>query len=215
MSDASQPVELILPPRQIPELPSDRDGTVVGSPPWPQVQKWRRAERQRLVATRMALRQEERELRAGRIAAQLDRTIGRLRGRIIGVYWPFRGEPDLRLWCRQAAARGARLALPVVIRRGWPLEYRIWADGDRLERGVWGIPAPMRGPAVQPDIVIAPLVGVDRENYRLGYGGGFFDRTLAAMPRRPATIGVGYRECRLETIHPQAHDIPMETVLTA
>ena len=78
--------------------------------------------------------------------------------------------------------RGGRIALPVVIKKGWPLEFRIWGPGDPLERGVWNILVPSHGPAVQPDVVIAPVVGFDQANYRLGYGGGFFDRTLAAMP---------------------------------
>ena len=64
------------------------------------------------------------------------------------------------------------------------------------------------------DIVIAPGVGFDRDRYRLGYGGGFFDRTLAAMNRKPLVIGVGYAEARLETIYPQPHDIPMNVIVT-
>ncbi|WP_246671306.1 5-formyltetrahydrofolate cyclo-ligase [Mesorhizobium sp. 8] len=104
--------------------------------------------------------------------------------------------------------------LPVVIQKGWPLEYRIWSPGDPLEHGAANILSPARGPAVRPDIVIAPVVGFDTAHYRLGYGGGFFDRTLATMPRKPVVIGVGYREAEMATIHPQPHDIPMDVVLT-
>jgi 5,10-methenyltetrahydrofolate synthetase len=67
---------------------------------------------------------------------------------------------------------------------------------------------------VQPDVVIAPVVGFDDAHYRLGYGGGFFDRTLAIMPRKPLAIGVGYAEARIPTIHPQTHDIPMDVIVT-
>jgi 5,10-methenyltetrahydrofolate synthetase len=67
---------------------------------------------------------------------------------------------------------------------------------------------------VQPDIVIAPLVGFDRKGYRLGYGGGYFDRTLAALQPRPCAVGVGLEMMRLETIHPQPHDIPMALIVT-
>lgn len=181
---------------------------------WSDVSRWRKAERQRLIGGRLALTQADRQARSERIAHRLDLAVGRFAGRIVGTYWPFRGEPDLRNWGIRIIERGGRIALPVVIQEGWPLEYRIWAPGDPLERGVWNILAPSRGPAVQPDIVIAPVVGFDEQKYRLGYGGGFFDRTLAAMPRRPLAIGVGYAQSRIATIYPQPHDIAMDVVVT-
>ena len=110
--------------------------------------------------------------------------------------------------------RGGRIALPVVIGKDWPLEFRVWSPGEPLERGVWNILVPARGPAVQPDIVVAPAVGFDSENYRLGYGGGFFDRTLAAMAIKPMILGVGYADSKLATIYPQPHDIPMDAIIT-
>jgi 5-formyltetrahydrofolate cyclo-ligase len=95
-----------------------------------------------------------------------------------------------------------------------PLEFRAWQPGVRLESGVWGIPVPADGEVVWPDVLLVPLVGFDRLGYRLGYGGGFYDRTLAAMPRRPTTLGVGFALGAIETIHPQQHDIPMDAVIT-
>ena len=83
-----------------------------------------------------------------------------------------------------------------------------------MERGVWNILVPSRGPSVQPDVVIAPVVGFDEAKYRLGYGGGFFDRTLAALSKRPFVVGVGYAQSRIQTIYPQAHDIPMDLIVT-
>ncbi|MEP9397910.1 5-formyltetrahydrofolate cyclo-ligase [Mesorhizobium sp. KR2-14] len=182
---------------------------------WADVLRWRKAERQRLIDERMAVPAEERARRTETIAAGLTKAIGDPRHRLIGIYWPFKGEPDLRGWMNQTIAAGGRFALPVVIKSGWPLEFRAWAPGEPLERGVWNILVPANGPAVFPDVVIAPLVGFDGDNYRLGYGGGFFDRTLAAMPRKPLAIGVGYSQARLATIYPQPHDIPMDTVITA
>jgi 5,10-methenyltetrahydrofolate synthetase len=91
---------------------------------------------------------------------------------------------------------------------------RAYAPGDRLEKGVLNIPIPASGEPVSPDIVIAPIVGIDPGHYRLGYGGGFFDRTLAAMPFKPLVIGVGYELQRIATIYPQPHDIPMDRVVT-
>src|SRR5690606_24922582 len=104
---------------------------------------------------------------------------------------------------------------PVVVEKARPLVFRAYRPGDRLEKGVWNIPIPADGDPVIPDIVIAPLVGVDVRNYRLGYGGGFFDRTLAALPKRPLVIGVGYEMQRIATIHPQPHDIPMDRIVAA
>lgn len=181
---------------------------------WTDVSRWRQAERKRLIDERLALAPDERAARSERIAAGLDRTITRVAGRIVSVYWPFRGEPDLRNWSIRVIERGGRIALPVVIRKGWPLEFRIWAPGDPLERGVWNILVPSGGPAVVPDIVVAPVVGFDGANYRLGYGGGFFDRTLATLTKRPFVVGVGHAGAKLSTIYPQPHDIPMSAIVT-
>jgi 5,10-methenyltetrahydrofolate synthetase len=181
---------------------------------WTDVARWRAAERKRLIEARLAFDAQERQARSDRIAAKLDRIVGKLGGRIISSYWPFRGEPDLRNWSIRIIERGGRIALPVVIRKGWPLEFRIWSPGDPLERGALDILVPARGPSVQPDVALAPVVGFDAANYRLGYGGGFFDRTLAAMPRRAFVIGIGYAESRLTTIYPQPHDIAMDAIVT-
>ncbi len=214
MADEAIIAEHTAPPSLMHELASDSRDAQTPPDAWSEVSKWRRAERERLINERLALAPEERQVRSGRIASMLDLTIGKFSGRIVGTYWPFRGEPDLRNWGIRVIERGGRIALPVVIRKGWPLEYRIWTPGDPLERGVWNILVPSRGPAVQPDVVIAPVGGFDEAHYRLGYGGGFFDRTLAAMPRKPLTIGVGYAQTRIPTIHPQSHDIPMDVVVT-
>ena len=178
------------------------------------IRRWRKAERERLIAARLAVPADIRAAHGQAIAAKLDALLGDLSGRLVGLYWPFRGEPDLRNWGIRVVERGGRIALPVVIQKGWPLEYRIWSPGDPLERGVWNIHVPARGPAVQPDIVVAPVVGFDEAGHRLGYGGGFFDRTLAAMPRRPLKVGVGYALARIATIYPQPHDIPMDVIVT-
>ena len=216
MQDDPQPetAEYASPPCFMHELSPEYRAETARSDAWSDVSRWRRAERQRLIDERLALSPDDRQARSTRIASMLDLTIGKFSGRIVGTYWPFRGEPDLRNWGIRVIERGGRLALPVVIQKGWPLEYRIWGPGDPLERGVWNILVPSRGPAVQPDIVIAPVVGFDDANYRLGYGGGFFDRTLAIMPRKPLKIGVGYTQSRISTIYPQSHDIPMDVIVT-
>ncbi|HWK65254.1 MAG TPA: 5-formyltetrahydrofolate cyclo-ligase [Rhizobiaceae bacterium] len=214
MADDAETAEYASPPCFMHELAPDYCNAQSPSAEWTDVSRWRKAERKRLIDERLSLDSEERQIRSGRIASMLDLAIGKFSGRILGTYWPFRGEPDLRNWGIKVIERGGRIALPVVIQKGWPLEYRIWAPGDPLERGVWNILVPSHGPAVQPDIVIAPVVGFDDAHYRLGYGGGFFDRTLAIMPRKPLKIGIGYRQSRISTIYPQPHDIPMDVVIT-
>lgn len=173
------------------------------------VMAWRKTERQRLIEARMRLPQETREAASRAIARALEPLLEGAQS--IGFYWPFRGEPDLRPLMETLSARGAVCALPVVVEKGQPLIFRSWRQGEELERGVWNIPVPTRGEEVAPQILVAPVVGFDALNYRLGYGGGFYDRTLAARPAR--AIGVGYEIQRIETVHPQWHDVAMERVV--
>ena len=196
------------------------DPDYLGYPPEPDAQqrrdvaRWRKAERERLIALRLAVDPATRQEETGRIAQGLDGTIGEVAGRIVSAYWPFRGEPDLRRWLERIHARGGRCALPVVVGKARPLVFREWRPGAPLSRGVWNIPFPAEGQEVAPDIVIAPLVGFDRGGYRLGYGGGFFDRTLAAMAPKPLVLGVGSSRLAIPTIFPQPHDVPMDAIVT-
>lgn len=180
----------------------------------PDVRRWRKAERERLIAARLEIPASVRGDYAALIAAAVDKAIGDIEAKTVSLYWPFRGEPDLRPWLASVNARGGRTALPLVVAKGEPLVFRAYAPGDRLEKGVWNIPIPADGAEVVPDVVIAPVVGIDRRNYRLGYGGGFFDRTLAALPRKPLVIGIGYEMQRIPTIYPQWNDISMDAVVT-
>lgn len=177
------------------------------------VARWRKAERERLIAARLALSIDERTAHAARLGEELDRVIGEKTPRTVSLYWPFRGEPDLRPWMQAAHAKGLRMALPVVVAKAQPLVFRAWWPEAPLARGVWNIPYPAEGPVVTPDVVIAPLVGFDPAGYRLGYGGGFFDRTLAGLTNGATAIGVGHPIAALPTIYPQPHDIPMDWIL--
>ena len=212
--DESDLPEYASPPCFMHELSRDAPLAPKRSDAWDDVSRWRKAERRRLIDERLALVSADRIARSERLAEKLDQAIGRVSGRIVSSYWPFRGEPDLRNWAIKVIERGGRIALPVVLRKSEPLEFRVWQPGDPLERGVWNILVPSRGPAVLPDVVIAPVVGFDTANYRLGHGGGYFDRTLAAMPRMPLRIGIGFAAAKIATIYPQPHDIPMDTIVT-
>ncbi|PZF78043.1 5-formyltetrahydrofolate cyclo-ligase [Aestuariivirga litoralis] len=179
-----------------------------------EVMAWRKSERERLIAARLAAASDQRAAWSHAIADVLQRAIGAANGLIVSTYWPFRGEPDLRPLMARLEAMGGCCALPVVLAKGQPLVFRRWKEGEPLVRGVWNIPVPAEGAEVEPDVVIAPVVGFDPHCFRLGYGGGFFDRTLALRAPRPRVFGVGYELQAIATIHPLGHDIPMQAIVT-
>ncbi len=176
--------------------------------------RWRKAKREELIAARLAVRAEDRAKVAEAVAEELDGLVEPGPEKVIALYWPFKGELDLRGWMREAHESGAKIALPVVIRKAAPLAFREWSPGCRMGRGVWNIPIPEEDRPLVPNVVISPLVGFDPGCFRLGYGGGFYDRTLAAMTERPLVIGVGLPEAALPTIYPQPFDIPMDVIVT-
>ncbi|MGH6989874.1 MAG: 5-formyltetrahydrofolate cyclo-ligase [Stellaceae bacterium] len=178
------------------------------------VTRWRKATRARLIAARMKIDPAERAQMSSRIAIALDEFLGEIAGRTIAGYWPIRSELDLRPWLKRLRGRGGVCALPAVVRRGAPVEFRAWHSDDPLERDLLNIPVPPPTELVAPDIVIAPLVGFDRDCYRLGNGSGYYDRTLAAVSGRPRIIGVGAAAASLPTIYPQPHDVPMDAIIT-
>lgn len=184
------------------------------SPSGGDIAAWRQGERKRLIEARMALSFATRDAYAADIAAKLDGIIGDTAGRTVSAFWPFRGEPDLRNWMAAISTKGGTTLLPVVVGKGKPLTFRSWAPGEKLEPGVWNIPMPAGGVEAIPDIVIAPVVGFDASCFRLGYGGGFFDRTLAQFRHSPLVIGVGYEQQAIPSIRPQPHDIPMDIIVT-
>jgi 5-formyltetrahydrofolate cyclo-ligase len=178
------------------------------------VNNWRRQQRTILLGTRQAMSPEARQHAAKIIAGRLDDIVAARGSTVVGLYWPIKQEINLLTWANELAQRGVALCLPVVVTPKAPLEYWRWTQGEALARGFWNIPVPARRDVVLPDLMLAPLVGFDRANYRLGYGGGYFDRTLASLRPRPMVVGVGYAFSALETIFPQPHDIPMDAVLT-
>jgi len=182
--------------------------------PWRTVQQWRVATRRQLRARREAIPRVHRE-RTGRfIRAVIEHHLPELDGACVGLYWPFRGELDLRELADVLAERARDFALPVVAAAGRPLLFRRWWPGMRMTRGTWDIPVPASGAEVHPDVLLIPLLGHDLAGYRLGHGGGYYDRTLSALSPRPLAVGVGYAAARLASIVPQPHDEPMDIVIT-
>jgi len=178
------------------------------------IMAWRKSERTRLIAERLAMSTDARAEKSHRIASHLNELAGDVQGRVLSLYWPLRGEPDLRSWADALTERGAIVALPVVIEKNAPMIFRTWKPGEPLVKGFWNIPVPEYGAQVAPDICLAPFVGHDAQGFRLGYGGGYFDRTLAALPIKPFVAGVGYAQAAIRTIYPLSHDIPLNAIVT-
>ena len=114
---------------------------------------------------------------------------------IVSGFWPIKDEIDIRPLMIELFNGGCQMALPVVQGRGQPLLFRAWRPGDPLEQGVFGtLQPPSTRETLEPDALIVPLLACDGEGWRLGYGGGFYDRTLAGLRRRrPVTaVGVGF-----------------------
>jgi 5-formyltetrahydrofolate cyclo-ligase len=131
---------------------------------------------------------------------------------VLGVFWPIRSEPDLSAAYTELAARGARLALPVVAGRGLPLRFSSWTPGQEMVVDAFGIAAPAVAEWVAPDALLIPCVGFNAQRVRLGYGGGYYDRTLAQQPR-PLAVGIAYA-CALAEFEAEPHDIGLDRIIT-
>jgi 5-formyltetrahydrofolate cyclo-ligase len=181
---------------------------------WSAVRDVRKAKRAELLQRRSALRFRDRERYGESLTAHLIATLNLADYPVLGFYWPIRAELDLRNFARRHVEGGGIVALPVVVEKNAPVEFWQWEPGAAMQRGLWNIPVPAERRVVVPNALLIPLVGYDAAGYRLGYGGGYYDRTLAAAAPRPLCVGVGYDEAELATIHPQPHDVPMDLIVT-
>ena len=178
------------------------------------LKSWRKAQRERLIRERCALDAATIGRWRHRIDAFLERSFPGLAGRQVAFCWPIKNEYDARHFARTLRSRGSLTALPVVVAPRQPLLFREWHPGVELAKGAMDIPYPASSAEVVPEAVLLPMNGWDAKGYRLGYGAGFFDRTLAGLERRPVVIGVSYEQARLDTIHPQPWDIPVDYLVT-
>jgi 5-formyltetrahydrofolate cyclo-ligase len=181
---------------------------------WSEIKAWRKGKRAAIIGQRMARDPVDRQRRSEPVIEYLKAAINVTRFPVLGLYWPIRGEIDLRDFARQHVEAGGVVGLPVVVQDAAPVEFWRWRPGMALKRGRWHIPVPAERDLVQPDVLVVPMVGFDAGRYRLGYGGGFYDRTLAAASPRPHTIGIALADAELDTIYPQPHDIPMDVIVT-
>ena len=138
-------------------------------------------------------------------------------GVAISAYWPMREEMDVRPLMHGLAQRGCAVALPVVMGKGKPLVFRRWRPGMVLRSGTFGLSEPDgREPEVTPGIVFAPLLAFDRLGNRIGWGAGFYDRTLATLRALGpvAAVGVAYAAQELAEVPAGAHDQPLDWIAT-
>ena len=136
------------------------------------------------------------------------------RPRVAAFCWPIKHEPDVRPLLASWAGTNVRAALPVVVAEKEALRFREWMPDTHLEPDRYGIPTPTAGEWLTPDLILLPLNGFDGAGYRLGYGGGYFDRTLAALSPRPLAVGVGFEINRIDSIRPAAHDQRLDWIIT-
>lgn len=134
-------------------------------------------------------------------------------GAIIAGYWPMGTEMDIRPLLHALADRGHPLALPVTPKRGMPLRFRRWRWGDALMAGPFGTRQPEDGENVDPDILLVPLLAFDRAGRRLGYGGGYYDRTLAARPGASA-LGIAYAAQEVAEVPAGPDDMRLAVIAT-
>ncbi len=178
----------------------------------------RRRLRQHLLAQRQALPKEKWRRLSAAVCAHLRAGFPQLASTCLAFCWPHRQEADLRpliveWW--QAARPGFCAALPVVVEAGEVLVFRRWTPETPLYADRYGIPTPAEGDFVTPTALLIPLNGFDAAGYRLGYGGGYFDRTLAGWPPpRPLALGVGFEIARLPKFPHAAHDQPLDALIT-
>jgi 5-formyltetrahydrofolate cyclo-ligase len=134
----------------------------------------------------------------------------------IGAYWPIKGEfdalPALYRWTEAETRR--RIGLPVMDRQTKQLRFHVWYPGCPMEEDAYGIPKPKDTEQFQPQLLLVPCVGFGPGGVRLGYGGGFYDRTLAALDPMPVTVGVGYSHGHVPWLQPEPHDVPLDAILT-
>ena len=140
---------------------------------------------------------------------------------VIGAYWPIKGEfdplPALHRWKEDGELLDEpqlrRIALPVINKQHKTLTFHAWYPGCPMEEDAYGIPKPKDTELIVPTLLLVPCVGYAAGGYRLGYGGGFYDRTLATLQPLPFTVGLGYTNGYVDDFTPEAHDLPLDAIL--
>ena len=183
---------------------------------------FRRRLRKTLLTQRLSLPSAVHSEHSRQIGAHLERWLGALATtdgvpRTLGFCLPFRGEPDLLPLMARLAGQKWALCVPVVEQLAAPMVFRHWQPGIALHQDPHGVSIPASATVGPPAVLLVPVLGIDAQGFRLGYGGGYFDRTLAALDAGAATplcVGIGFALARVESIQPQAHDRPLHALVT-
>jgi 5-formyltetrahydrofolate cyclo-ligase len=176
--------------------------------------EWRREKRAELITRRASITKEERRDWSAAITGLLEKGFPSLQKSVVGFCWPHRGEYDPRPLMDFILESGATLALPEVVNKHEPLDFRKWWPGAPMKIGAHDIPVPHNTDPVMVRAIIIPMIGFDKLGFRLGYGSGYFDRTLVALTPRPLAIGVAFEILRVDNLHAQPHDVPMDFIVT-
>ena len=171
--------------------------------------------RQRARDKRATLSQDGRADAAKAAAGYFFKAIALPPGAIVAAYWPIRDELDCKPVLTRLMDSGQPVCLPVVLGDEQPLELRLWEQGAPLYEAGFGTLAPSElAPQVEPDVIIMPLLGFDARGTRLGYGGGYYDRTLAKLKKRPRLVGIAFAAQELDAIPRESHDVPLDVIVT-
>ena len=177
----------------------------------------RKALRKTLVERRQALPADELARMTASVCTHLRREFPELARMRVGFCWPMLNEPDLRplieTWIREGDP-GFVALLPVVVAPKTPLAFRAWTPQTPMVKDRYGIETPAEGEFIVPQALLIPVNAFDAAGYRIGYGGGFFDRTLATTQPKPLSIGVGFELARVDSIRPEAYDMPLDAMVT-
>jgi 5-formyltetrahydrofolate cyclo-ligase len=178
------------------------------------IMAWRREQRAGLIAARIGMPADAHRKASRLIRERLRAYLQQHEVAVLGGYWPIQREFNVLLCLAEQVARGGRAALPFISAEKQPLEFRLWTPGACMAVGVYDIPYPVEGAAVRPNALLVPMLGFDADGFRLGYGGGYYDRTAAALMPRPRLIGIAFESAQLPSIRPLPHDIPMDCIIT-
>jgi 5,10-methenyltetrahydrofolate synthetase len=170
--------------------------------------------RREMIAAREAMPADIRHDASAAITSNLWALLSPREPGTIAFCWPVRGEYDCRPLVARLLSVGWRACQPVVVATSSPMVFRQWTVGAAMGQDRHGIPIPATDQSATPTVLLLPLVAFDDRGYRLGYGGGYFDRTLAALNPRPLAIGVGFELGRVDSIGPEHHDIRLDSIVT-
>ncbi len=177
-------------------------------------QEWRKKKRLELLACREAITNNDRIQWSMKITSSLEHGFPILWKSTVGFYWPYRGEYDPHPAMSVLQRRGAVLALPEVESERKLLYFRRWWKEAPMKIGAYNIPVTDNTELVMVNAIIVPILGFDTQGYRLGYGGGYYDRTITGINPSPLVIGVAFEILRLDNIYPRPHDVAMDFIVT-